>query len=390
MFILKGLLRKLPPFAPDYSGVNAAFSQLGGVIIIAGADGCIGNINGYDNPKYFYEKSLIFSSGLREIRAITGDEEILMQKINDLNINKDVKFILLLATPTSAIIASNHKGVSKILSKEVEIPVISINTTGINTYEKGLEKALFELAKRFVKPYSGIKKGVNIIGCTPLDYWGYGQYKEIKKSIENSGLEVNSFWSMEGGLEGVEKTLKGEVNLVVSTSGIKAAKYLEKKYNIPYLVDVPIGKKYSEIVIEKLKNKINKTTYMDKKIISSTNEEPVLIIGDQVYANSFRNYLIHECNMNNVKVASFFNMKKDYLEEGDVYLDTENALKDLLNSYKPHTIIGDPLYKRFVSDGTQFINIPHLAVSSRLHWNHKTLYVGENINIFKDERKRVV
>lgn len=381
---MKGLLMRLPPFAPDYSGVNAAFGQLGGVTIIGGADGCIGNITGYDDPRFF-EGNKIFSSGLRNIRAITGDEVSVKEKILDLGINEDIPFILILKSPTSAVIASDYRGLSKVLKKENNVPVISIATTGMDTYEKGLEKALLDLAVNFIKPYQGIKEGVNIIGCTPLDYWGKDQYIQIKKAIETRGLKVNSFWSMEGGIEEIERTLAGKVNLVVSSAGIKAAEFLEKQYNMPYVVGVPVGKIYGDKIARNLHGNIKNE---EKQVRRTSLKDNNLIVGEQVWANSFREYLREEHNYSNVKVASFFEMNKEHKEEEDVFLESERDLSQIIEEYHPDRLIGDPFFESFLAKKTReidFIAVPHLAVSSRLHWNHKLLYVGDEINVIKNQ-----
>ena len=381
MIIIKGLLRKLPPFSPDYSGVNSVFGQLGGITIIGGADGCIGNVAGYDDPRFF-EGNRIFSSGLRNIRAITGDEEMVKKKIEDLKIEGDIPFVLVLATPTSAVIASDYKGLSKILCKEKNIPVISIGTNGMDTYEIGMEKALYQLALNFVKDYDGPRKGVNIIGCTPLNYWGIQQYGEIKKSLESRGVEINSVWSMEGGIENIEKTLEGSINLIVSEGAIKTAKYLEKKYNMPYVVGVPIGKKYGDFIAKQLIQKNEELKVLKDE--SEKNEKTFLIVGEQVWANSFRNYLKLEYGIKKVKVASFFRMNEDFTEDEDVYLERERNLSEIIEEYAPDFLVGDPFYGKFISDfdKTNFVEIPHLAVSSRLYWDHKILYVGDNVDLF--------
>lgn len=245
---MKGTLKRLPPFAPDYSGVSAVFHELGGLVIINGADGCIGNVTGYDEPRFFENTGMIVSSGLREINAITGDEDLLLKKIEDLNLNRQIPFVVLLGTPTSAVIASDHEGVGKLFYKESDIPVLAIGTTGIDSYEVGIEKALLALAETFVRPLDGPKEGVNIIGCTPLDYWGRDQVTYLQGALESEGIAINSCWTMSGGLEAIRSTLRGQMNLVVSSGAIKVAEYLKDLYGMPYIVDVPMGQEGAKVI----------------------------------------------------------------------------------------------------------------------------------------------
>ena len=80
-------------------------------------------------------------------------------------------------------------------------------------------------------------------------------------------------------------------------------------------------------------------------------------------------------------------MNSDYLKKDDCYLESENAFKSLIEDYKPDYVIGDPFYNKFFKKiHTKFIEVPHLAVSSRLYWNHQMVYVGDDVQI-KEELK---
>lgn len=48
-------------------------------------------------------------------------------------------------------------------------------------------------------------------------------------------------------------------------------------------------------------------------------------------------------------------------------------------------MIGDPLFKRLLKreNDIMYVDVPHLAVSSRLHWRHGVQYVGKEITIGK-------
>jgi nitrogenase molybdenum-iron protein alpha/beta subunit len=387
---VKGLLKRLPPFAPDYSGVNAVFHELGGLVIINGADGCIGNVNGYDEPRFFYNNPMIVSSGLREINAIVGDEETLMEKIKDLGIEGGIPFVVLLGTPTSAVIASDHKGVGTLLKKELSVPVIPINTTGIDSYEVGVEKALLALCKTFVGPVTTYKGGVNIIGCTPLDYWNQEQIAQIKEALISEGLKINGCWTMDGSLDSIRQTLAADVNLVVSISGIKAAQYLEQEYGMPYIVGVPVGVEGTKKLVIDLEWASHNKKSPEKELALrelDSGQVDALVIGDQVWANSFRAYLRASNMENNVRVVSFFKMEVDRMEEGDQKMNSEEDFVRYVRTVKPKKIIGDPLYKRITTslNKVEYMGVPHLAVSSRLYWNHELVYVGKNIEVRKEE-----
>ncbi|MER2026766.1 MAG: nitrogenase molybdenum-iron protein, partial [Lachnospiraceae bacterium] len=79
----KGYREVLTPFAPDQSGAVSVFYELGGITVICDAGGCTGNICGFDEPRWFRERSAVFSAGLRDMDAILGRDERLVKKLAD-------------------------------------------------------------------------------------------------------------------------------------------------------------------------------------------------------------------------------------------------------------------------------------------------------------------
>ncbi len=390
---MKGLLKIIPPLAPDYAGSSSVLYTLGGAIIINGADGCIGNVTGYDEPRFFDYKTHIYSSGLREYKAITGDEEILKDKINNSVGDKDINFITILGTPNSAVIASDHKGVANIIRRGKNVPVFTISTTGIETYEKGASNAYLELAKNFIRevPKTG---GINIIGASPMDLWDHRQIEAIKESLEKRGLTINGIWGYDDKIESVKNTLASDVNLVVSWSGLKLARHLKNKYKMPFVTGVPIGTTESDRIARALKEAVSGNSEeieSSPKTENAQNTGPakygktILIIGDQIWTNSLRNCLAAEYGATKISTATFFSLDAKLKTENDYLIESERHIKQLIKDLNPDTVIGDPLCEGFISktekeDSPRFIGVPHPAVSSRMHWNHDVIYAGEQPN----------
>lgn len=63
---MKRLYRYLPPFAGDYSGICSALYELGGMLCIHDASGCTGNYTGFDEPRSYNSKRLVYCTGLRK------------------------------------------------------------------------------------------------------------------------------------------------------------------------------------------------------------------------------------------------------------------------------------------------------------------------------------
>ena len=79
---MKNLLKLLSPFAPDQSGAAAVLYELEGLMVICDAGGCAGNVCGFDEPRWFTKKSAVFSAGLRDMDAILGRDDRLIEKLS--------------------------------------------------------------------------------------------------------------------------------------------------------------------------------------------------------------------------------------------------------------------------------------------------------------------
>ena len=89
---MRGLRKYLTPFAPDQSGAVSVLFELGGIVVICDAGGCTGNVCGFDEPRWFEQKSAIFSAGLRDMDEILGRDDRLVAKLADAARKVDATF----------------------------------------------------------------------------------------------------------------------------------------------------------------------------------------------------------------------------------------------------------------------------------------------------------
>ena len=50
---MKGLRKYLTPFAPDQSGAVSVLYELGGILVICDAGGCVGNVCGKGQSRHY-------------------------------------------------------------------------------------------------------------------------------------------------------------------------------------------------------------------------------------------------------------------------------------------------------------------------------------------------
>ena len=145
---MRGLRKYLTPFAPDQSGAVSVLYELGGLIAICDAGGCTGNVCGFDEPRWFEQKSAFFSAGLRDMDAILGRDDRLVEKIGKACEKLSADFIAVIGTPVPAVIGTDYKALSRMVEKKTGIPALTIDTDGTI---RG-ERYLHQLPKKVVLP----------------------------------------------------------------------------------------------------------------------------------------------------------------------------------------------------------------------------------------------
>ena len=356
---VRGLWKGLTPFAPDQSGAASVFYELGGILVICDAGGCTGNVCGFDEPRWFGERSAIFSAGLRDMDAILGRDDRLVAKLMDAAEKIDANFAAVIGTPVPAVIATDYRALQRMCEKKTNLPILTVDTNGMELYDVGEEKAWLTLFKTFAgkdvasqkeaseEDDSSKKMKIGVLGLTPHDVSDLNIEEKFRKS-ENENTHYICY-GMRAGIDKVKTAGLADKNLVVAPAALETAKYLEKEFGTPYEVGYPF---VDELIPE--------LDYERKKI---------LIIHQQVIANAIRQEIRIRSDEQNteVTVASWFMMKSEFSEEGDLSLKEEKDCCKLVQNGNYDIVFADENMRGLVPGfkGT-FINVRHFAVSGKL------------------------
>jgi hypothetical protein len=372
----------LPPFSPDYSGVCSALFELGGLVIIHDASGCTGNYTGYDEPRWYGSKSFVYCSKLRELDAVLGDDEKLIQKALDAASDLTPRFIALLGSPVPMVIGSDMPGIAREIEQRSGIPSFGFSTAGIDYYDRGVCSALLALAKRFIaEPGRAKQRGhLNLLGMTPLDFSANSNHEDIRGFLEHAGWKLIASFAMGSSLDDIEHSAEAELNLVVSASGLPLAEYFLKNWGVPYVCGLPLGEKASGRLLERLSGA------KDFGAAEKKSGKKVLIIHDQIIANALRESLRLDYGLDDIRTATPFGFFPALAEEADRNPASEAEFAALLRG-DFDIIIADPLFKDLLKPGSDaaFIDFPHVAVSSKLYWDRYAQLTGARIHRYLDE-----
>lgn len=421
-------------YTADVSGVCSALYELGGMTVIHDPSGCNSTYSTHDEPRWFDTDSLMFVSGLDEMTAVLGDDNVLIDDVTHAVRDLKPRFVTLCSGSIPHIIAFDCKGVAHLLEKRTGVPMLPVTTTGNRSYVAGVGAALTEWVKRFAdsleSPYRVRSSGspdcsantlegaagpesfsVNLLGVTPLDFSINGNVDAMRKVFEDAGIPVNCCAAMGESFDSLRHIFRASVNVVVSSCGRRLARYMEQTAGIPYVEGTPIGAygaarlpKLAKKAYEKKRASLEEDSHGaldgtsgslrmllakkkgDSEGIRLWNGNPaherwdvpdgqILIIGEEVFAQSLAaaiNQLTPDCRHGLQAFAVWPDVDHGF---------PEDVLAELIR--KSRYIIGDPLYRTIPHDSTQntFVDFPHEAYSGRIFRDRIPVFIGKNYDV---------
>lgn len=421
-------------YTADVSGVCSALYELGGMTVIHDPSGCNSTYSTHDEPRWFDTDSLMFVSGLDEMTAVLGDDNVLIDDVTHAVRDLKPRFVTLCSGSIPHIIAFDCKGVAHLLEKRTGVPMLPVTTTGNRSYVAGVGAALTEWVKRFAdsleSPYRVSSSGgpdcsantlegaagpesfsVNLLGVTPLDFSINGNVDAMRKVFEDAGIPVNCCAAMGESFDSLRHIFRASVNVVVSSCGRRLARYMEQTAGIPYVEGTPIGAygaarlpKLAKKAYEKKRASLEEDSHgaldgtsgslrmlLAKKKGDSEGiclwkgnpaherwdvpDSQILIIGEEVFAQSLAaaiNQLTPDCRHGLRAFAVWPDVDHGF---------PEDVLAELIR--KSRYIIGDPLYRTIPHDSKQntFVDFPHEAYSGRIFRDRIPVFIGKNYDV---------
>ena len=398
----------LSTYTADVSGVCSALYELGGMVVIHDPSGCNSTYNTHDEPRWYEMDSLVFISGLSQMDAIMGNDDKFIHDIVRAAKELQPRFIALVRTPIPLMTGTDFEGISRVIEKQTGIPVFYFPTSGMHTYVKGAGMAMETIARELVpaggesvkerksKQENSLK--INILGATPLDFSINSTLDFIKEFLSRH-FEIISTFAMGSSIEDIQRAGEADVNLVISSVGVLAAKVLEERFHTPYVIGTPIigfENVLAEKLIESAWTKKSQTAYFSvlqkahkkdtanfttiqnteavsnlKKIRSLTEtieknkvSGNVYIIGESVISQSLKAALALRYGIEAAVICPL-ETEPEYTEKDVLLLSSEEDIKKAITD--ADTVIADPIYKTICSEKVNFVAMPHEAYSGRIY-----------------------
>lgn len=428
-------------YTADVSGVCSALYELGGMTVIHDPSGCNSTYSTHDEPRWFDTDSLMFVSGLDEMTAVLGDDNVLIDDVTHAVRDLKPRFVTLCSGSIPHIIAFDCKGVAHLLEKRTGIPMLPVATTGNRSYVAGVGAALTEWVKRFAdsleSPYHVGSSGspdcsantlegaavpesfsVNLLGVTPLDFSINGNVDAMRKVFEDAGIPVNCCAAMGESFDSLRHIFRASVNVVVSSCGRRLARYMEQTAGIPYVEGTPIGAygaaRLPELAKEAYKKKRASLSGALEGASDTAGKETAARLGslrmllakkkedsegirlwkgnpahDRWNVPDGQVLIIGEEVFAQSLAAAINQLTPDFrhgLQAFAVWPDVdhgfpEDVLAELIR--KSQYIIGDPLYRTIPHDSAQntFVDFPHEAYSGRIFRDRIPVFIGKDYDV---------
>ncbi len=241
------------------------------------------------------------------------------------------------------------------------------------------------------------ERHINILGITVHDFGSEAAMQAAEQAILGSDgeqLECGSVlpqtaWSTAGEYSLADIAVAGSADetVVATWSGLAAARLLQQRFGVPVRVGLPSVALRALPGVAAFLDGVAPGTVNGASPalcpLSSVGEmafagqaspsaaeasSPLLIVHDQIIANSLRDTLREAGVQAPIHVASFFSMDSDLAEPGDFHIETEDDLIAYAAETPNAVIAGDPLIRRLPNAGSALRwELPHEAVSCTLY-----------------------
>ncbi len=397
-------------YSSDAFGVCSALYELGGMVVMHDASGCNSTYTTHDEPRWYDVDSMIYVSAISEKEAVLGDDEKLIRDLTEAALELKPKFIALVLAPVPFLIGTDVKAIAAIVEERTGIPCFAFLANGMHDYTAGVSQALLQIVRIFAgKPEepgcTKSKEGetkppltVNLLGVTPLDFSIHGSVEAMRGWVTEHGMRNGVCLAMDCTLSDITHMTKAQVNLVVSSGGLFAAKWLWEKYSIPYVVGAPFGEAFSDCLAEMIRaadaRNENVASYLTnsrpdeirKNSMRNSAEEaqyqnPIIIIGEAVTSASLASAIEMECGIK-TRVFCPLASETELLRPGDKMTREED---DLIREIKTvDAVIADPLYRPLCT-GKEFYPLPHTAFSGRIFENKVPNLIAQKLSTKQTE-----
>ena len=275
----------LPPVMPDFEavcGVLQSWKVYRFLISSGGCDGCISG-TGERDQNYHVTKSRV-----DDLQIAVGCELFIENGIIwDYKNKKCENLACITGAGLPKLIGFDYGRIEKSVKKE-KIDCIMMKTDGFHFAQQGIADMYLSLFQKFEQTETEKNHAVGILGAHCFASLQREEAEEAVSSIRKLGYEV--IWPEKNELEQIVDLKNAVCSWVTASEAIPIARYLYRKYNVPYMIGIPSGRK----MLSEWQNYFEKTKWTEVQTAKSrqSKKKKVLLIGDPAVTWGIATYLM--------------------------------------------------------------------------------------------------
>ncbi len=212
-----------------------------------------------------------------------GSQERVLDNIQRKDREEDPDLIVVTPTCTSSILQEDLKNFIEraSLASNSDVLLADVNHYRINEFQ-AVDKTLQQIVEHYCNPTTvnkvtkTEKPSVNLIGFVALGFHANHDYQELQRILKSLNIHINLILPEKCEAAQLKTLPNAWFNIVPYREvGLMTAKYLEKKWGMPYVSTIPLGLvetgkwiKNIETLLNKqlpAKQKVNFTSYIQKQ-----------------------------------------------------------------------------------------------------------------------------
>ena len=331
-----------------------------------------------------------------------GSQEKVVANIVRKDLEEQPDLIVLTPTCTSSILQEDLQNFVNRAALEARADVIlaDVNHYRVNELQAA-DKTLEQIVEFYIskaKKYNTLSEkkstipSVNIIGSFCLGFHNQHDIAELKKLFKELGIKINSIIPQGASIHDIKKLPKAWFNVVpYRETGLMAAEYLKKEFNIPYISTCPMGIIETASFIREIQKILISQGYVisyeeyintQTKFISQSawfsrsidcqnlTGKRAVVFGDSTHAAAITKILSREMGIHVSWAGTYckydsdwFKKEVDGLCDNVVITEDHSLIADLIAKTEPSAIFGTQMERHI----GKRLNIPCGVISSPVH-----------------------
>ena len=202
----------------------------------------------------------LFSTHMDEDDVIMGDVTRLEESLKELDREYNPKYIFVLGSAISSIIATDIEGVCQSIEDEINAKMVCFEGGGFKgDYSSGIDEVLSKLVNNISEKEYCEEGTFNIIGISPDSYRFKADAKELEEIMEKAfNYKLKTCFVSDCSIEGIREAGNAQINIVFRQEGLKTAEFMKKKFGIPYIYESLYGYSGTIKFLEEVSDTIGK------------------------------------------------------------------------------------------------------------------------------------